>query len=354
MLAAEFTPLPRLRGSSIRSDDVTASSNSPSSTEREAESEAEQAPSRWRLWSRLAQVTGVEAESVSQHRSTSRPATPPKHPAGCPGHIPNNSVASASRVGLTSGFSLFVALAMMQAQRDVIMHELFEFDDILAFINGLSNKLNVDRIIAAAEKAARAAKVLFHMRDAAEGKPVLPSHSTVSPPETTEGVAAAVSIPRSSSKRSSAPQVFSSGSCSCSCSAFVQVTCSSSGSGWSRVGGAEEHPASTCAENDPTPTLAPMPPGDLNDGKRDREHEQETCLHRVWEVNEEDFVVGLDDFSSPVDPPPLESPCLPASTPLDEADMEEIHAAQALARSKGAMSLCARIDEAEDLRELVL
>lgn len=402
MLAAEFTPL-------ARSHIVPRTQFPP-----DLDPKAPTGGSLRNLFSRLTGTAGdctrLEQTASTGTRwcgsSSTSPTLSKHHLTGGssqdPGPNSGSPLSDQSRVGLTSGFSLFVALAMMQSKRDVIMRDLFEFDEILAFINGLSRRLDVEEVIASAEKAARAAKVLFCVRDVVEGKLSLhppasrsnaphasadPAGPLPEPSAPSEEARRAVDIPRRAGADrfagESGGQTYSSGSFSCSCPVFVQVTSGSGsvpGSGSSRLGleRDEDKEEEQQLEQDEEGHMILVPAS--SDGRYRRpselgpshgsERSEDGCPHRVWAVDEEDFVLGLEEArteivphsvlsSSAVEPSKSSShlaSCGLASdhVPLPSAEEEELRAAQILARSKGATALCARIAEAEDLRELVL
>ncbi|KAI1080633.1 GTPase-activating protein GYP7 [Whalleya microplaca] len=97
---------------------------------------------------------------------------------------------------LTSSFHLFVALAILEKHRDVIMKHLQHFDEVLKYVNELSNTIDLDSTLIKAEALFRRFHRLVEAVDKKQNFPAprvrnllssSSSSSTPSPPPTSPG-----------------------------------------------------------------------------------------------------------------------------------------------------------------------
>ncbi|SPO00791.1 probable GTPase activating protein [Cephalotrichum gorgonifer] len=100
---------------------------------------------------------------------------------------------------LTSGFHLFVALAILERHRDVIMTHLKAFDEVLKYVNELSNTMDLEATLIRAEHLFRRFRRLV---DAIDKKNTLPPPRLQSPGQTSNGQS-----PAAAGKAPEAPSV---------------------------------------------------------------------------------------------------------------------------------------------------
>ncbi|KAH7032769.1 GTPase-activating protein GYP7 [Microdochium trichocladiopsis] len=86
---------------------------------------------------------------------------------------------------LSSSFHLFIALAILEKHREVIMEHLLHFDEVLKYVNELSNTIDLGSTLVRAEQLFRRFKRLVEAIDKKENFPKPPQQA--SSPSVTEG-----------------------------------------------------------------------------------------------------------------------------------------------------------------------
>ncbi|KAJ1329004.1 TBC1 domain family member 15 [Microdochium nivale] len=82
---------------------------------------------------------------------------------------------------LSSSFHLFVALAILEKHRDVIMEHLLHFDEVLKYVNELSNTIDLGSTLVRAEQLFRRFKRLVEAIDKKENFPKAPKRLSTAP-----------------------------------------------------------------------------------------------------------------------------------------------------------------------------
>lgn len=70
-----------------------------------------------------------------------------------------------TNASLSNHFQIFVALAILEQQRDVIVKYLHHFDEVLQYMNGLSGQIDVDRTLAEAQVLCLSLKQLINQQN---------------------------------------------------------------------------------------------------------------------------------------------------------------------------------------------
>ncbi|MCO5549589.1 hypothetical protein L7F22_003061 [Adiantum nelumboides] len=76
-----------------------------------------------------------------------------------------NDHISPTSASLSNHFQIFIALAILEQQRDVIVKYLHHFDEVLQYMNGLSGQIDVDRTLAEAQVLCLSLKQLINQQD---------------------------------------------------------------------------------------------------------------------------------------------------------------------------------------------
>lgn len=100
-------------------------------------------------------------------------------------HIPPTNAS------LSNHFQIFVALAILEQQRDVIVKYLHHFDEVLQYMNGLSGQIDVDRTLAEAQVLCSSLKQLINQQEKVSQQ----SHSKIGKGDEAATMAAAAIAP---------------------------------------------------------------------------------------------------------------------------------------------------------------